>query len=190
MLILLLRSASSGKRFSEFKTKITDFVLFSSAKIFFKSPNNALIDWATFFKLFKIEAWIALVAIFAFVTFVWNLVYTKFELNGKLDFGLCLILPIEILSHQGIENSPSKKTSIRIILLTLLLASQVLLAFYAGNLTSFLSVNKISFPFQSLETLYLTDFEIGTIPGSNFYQMFEKSTDKIEKELFEKRYHF
>lgn len=148
------------------------------ARIFFARPETNSIDWVTFVKLFTFDVWIAIILTFLLSVSIWSLTAYIWYEGGKFDVVSGIIMAFGCLCNQGLGGSAtasvSEPISSKLILLSMLGFSQLLLTFYAGVLTSFLSVSRTSLPFRDLTSLHSsTDFIIGTIPGSNFYSLFE-----------------
>ena len=89
-------------------------------------------------------------------------------------------------STPGADVEP-KSNSTRIVFATLFLSSLVMFSMYSATLTSFLTVNKTTLPFDSLETLYtMTNYRVLVFEG-NVYENELQSGSDIERKIYSER---
>ena len=115
----------------------------------------------------------------------------NFDVEYPNNFGLtfAIFLSFASLFQKGTSGEPNM-VSTRIATVTTFFATLIVYVAYSAALISFLTVFKITLPFDDLASMYHgTDFKFGSIKGTSFEDLFENG-NAFYRKLYEERYEF
>ncbi|XP_031780043.1 glutamate receptor ionotropic, delta-1-like [Nasonia vitripennis] len=121
-------------------------------KIYAKKPKTTSIQWSAFFKVFHLQAWIALALLLLLITLLLTLIKSYFK-NKSVTMNLFfenLVNVWGIYCQQGLAENPFN-IPIQAIYLSALVLSLIVFSIYSATITSYITVLKTNLPFSTYE---------------------------------------
>ena len=141
---------------------ILPVIVDAKAELFIKSIEEEAISWYAYTDPFSNEMWLMLFIVAIVISFGLTCVKGVFYSKGKWFVMIDFFTNLWIALKANIGGKPSeilKYSTYQILLFTCLLVGSVLWMAYRASFTSELSVRRLKYPFNDLESLLKSDYK-------------------------------
>ena len=165
----------------ELRSRAIDYtsgIFADNAKIFIQSSGSARLNYYEMFLIFRKDVWQLIVVLLLGTSIVFFL-HFRSETDGhslSQDLTNASALSMRAVILKGHSRVPGRIGG-KVGMIAILLFGIMIFALYRGGILSKLAVKKAFYPIASFEDILHSDFDLGTVEGTNTQTYFEQGPE-------------